>query len=841
MEAEKMAKAYDPHTVEETIIQKWEQASFLNPDKTEGKPFSIVFPPANVTGVLHLGHALTTAIQDTLVRFRRMQGYKTVYIPGTDHAAIATQAKVEAELYKKEKKTRRDFSPEEFLQLVKNFAQESQTTILGQLKRLGASVDWSRLAYTMDDQRSLAVRTAFKKLYDLGLIYRGHRLVNWDPKLQTNVSDEEIQWQEEITKFYYLKYGPFTIGTARPETKIGDKYVVMHPDDKRYAQYKDGDTFTAQWINGPVTATIIKDESIDPEFGSGVMTITPAHDAADYAIAKKHNLDIKPIIDLKGLLMPEAGELAGVHIKKARPRIVEILQAKGLVEKIDEKYIHRIATNSRGGGIIEPQIREQWFVAVEKPFPLEHSELNGITAGSTVTLKQLMRTVVESGQIKIIPGYFDKTYYHWIDNLQDWCISRQIIFGHRIPVWYCGSPAKRMGFAGDVVAQVLDSKTKTYRLRDHGFAVGDTVAFEDSAQKKIFGRGTITEIRTAKVSEIDLQDKEHWKTYNNVNEVIAAFKRHYPEREVTTDTTVWIYTYTFDKNTNKSECGSTIVSVEQPSHCSHCGSNNLAQDPDTLDTWFSSGLWSFSTLGWPQQSPDLKTFHPLSVMETGYDIIFFWVARMILFSTALLGQIPFHHVYLHGLVRDEHRQKMSKSKGNAVDPLEVLNTYGTDALRFALLFANAGGTDMAFSPDRVKGMKHFANKIWNIARYIVRSVDDVTSVSQNPEAKTQADKEILEKLNQTITAVTTNLETFQFHEAAQALYQFTWHELADKYIEVSKTQLTDEGLQENTKAILVHVLHNTLRLLHPFVPFITEHIWGILYPTKVLATQAWPK
>lgn len=722
MSTAEIPKAYEPKEVEEAILAKWEKADIGNPEKqkSNAKPFAMVFPPANVTGVLHLGHALTVAVEDTIIRFRRMQGYKTLYIPGTDHAAIATQAKVEAELYKKEKKSRRDFAPEEFLNMVKDFALNSQHTILSQLKRLGASVDWSRLAYTMDEKRSMAVRTAFKQLYDMGLIYRGHRLVNWDPKLQTNVSDEEVEWKEEVASFYYLKYGPFTIGTARPETKVGDKYVVMHPDDKRYAQYKDGDTFTAQWINGPVTATIIKDESVDPEFGTGVMTITPAHDAADYEIAKRHNLDIKPIIDLKGILMPHAGELAGIHIKKARPIIVEKLQAKGLVEKIDDKYVHRIATNSRGGGMIEPQVREQWFMAVDRPFTLTNSEIERVESGATVTLKQLLRIVVDSGQIKIIPNYFDKTYFHWIDNLQDWCISRQILFGHRIPVWY--------------------------------------------------------------------KDGE---TYCGINA---------PEGEG------WI------------------------------------QDSDTLDTWFSAGLWSFSTLGWPEKNEDLKTFHPLAVMETGYDILFFWIARMILMSTSLLGQVPFKTVYLHGLVRDERKQKMSKSKGNAVDPLDVLNTYGTDALRLALMYASGGGTDMAYSPDRVKGMKHFANKLWNIMRYILGNMaGEFPQLEAAPQAVTQADKDILEKLDIATKTVTGQLEAFQFHEAAQAIYQFTWHEFADVYIEASKTQLQNEAQKENTLLVLAWCLRVTLKLLHPFIPFVTEHIWGMLYPGKVLALESWPK
>ncbi len=717
---------YDHTLVEDSINRKWEESQIFNPDRQgTGEPFSMVFPPANVTGVLHLGHALTISIQDIIIRFKRMQGFRTLYLPGTDHAAIATQAKVEADLYKKEKKTRRDFSREDFLKLVEQFAETSQTTILNQLKQLGASVDWSRLAYTLDEKRTLAVRTAFMRLYELGLIYRGSRLVNWDPKLQTNVSDDEMLWKEETTNFYYLKYGPFTIGTARPETKFGDKYVVMHPDDERYRAYKHGQKIKLEWINGPITATIIKDDVVDRDFGTGVMTITPAHDATDYDIAKRHGLDTEPVIDLRGCLLPIAGEFAGQHISKARAVIVEKLKGKGLLDTVESAYVHRIATNSRGGGIIEPQIREQWFIGVDRPFRLVQSDITGISAGVEITLKQLMRQVVVSGQIKIIPAHFSKTYFHWIDNLRDWCISRQVIFGHRIPVWY--------------------------------------------------------------------------------------------------------------KN-GKMFCGITAPT-----------DGGWEQDPDTLDTWFSSGLWTFSTLGWPEQTADFKLFHPTSVLETGYDILFFWVARMILMSGALIGQIPFKTVYLHGLVRDAEKQKMSKSKGNVIDPLEVMGKYGTDALRFALVYANSGGTDMAFTEDRVRGMKHFSNKLWNIARFVMTNtlVDDAESESisaSDPLATpTEADRLILEKLKVATVEITRHLESFRFNEAAQAVYQFIWHELADKYLEASKVQLRDPALSSNTKHILQYCLKQSLKLLHPFMPFITEHIWGLLTDDTLLATESWPK
>lgn len=739
---EELPKSYDASAVEADIYQKWTDSGYFNPDNLPDaknrKPFTITMPPPNVTGVLHIGHALFLTIQDILIRFRRMQGRKALWLPGTDSAAIATQAKVENDLYKKENKTRHDFSREEFVKMVNDYALASQETILSQIKRMGASTDWSRLAYTLDEPRVRAVNAAFKKMYEDGLIYRGNRLVNWDPKLQTNVSDDEIEWKEETTNFYYLKYGPFTIGTARPETKFGDKYVVMHPLDKRYEQYKHGDQIEVEWINGKITATIIKDEAADMEFGTGVMTITPAHDATDYEIAQRHGLDIEPVIDLRGILLPIAGDLAGQHIKKARPLIIETLRAKGLVEKIDENYTHRIATNSRGGGIIEPQIREQWFIDVNREFRIKNNEL-GIQEGSLVTLKHVMRHVVESGQIEIIPDHFKKIYYHWIDNLRDWCISRQILFGHQIPVWY--------------------------------------------------------------------------------------------------------------------KDGQTLCDVEAPNE------EGWTRDSDTLDTWFSSGLWTFSTLGWPNETPDLKTFHPTDVLETGYDILFFWVARMVLMSTYHLGQVPFRTVYLHGLVRDKDRQKMSKSKGNIIDPLGVIDTYGTDALRFALVFSTAAGTDIPLAEDKIKGMKHFGNKLWNIARFIMTNADASVfpGISSEPGTEdwilnqvqndklTEADREILDKLNTTIKSVSSNLEKFNLHEAAQEIYQFTWHELADIYIEKSKEQLNNEATKQNTVAILIHCLIAILKLLHPFMPFITEHIWGLLNERgllekkELLIVASWPK
>jgi valyl-tRNA synthetase len=717
-----LPKTYNPKETEDKIYKLWEESGFFNPDNLPGrqaglpgKPYSIVMPPPNVTGVLHLGHALMLVIEDILIRYHRMLGRKTLWLPGTDHAAIATQAKVEEILYKKEGKTKHDFGRDEFLKRVRDYAKESHDTIVSQIKRMGASCDWSREAYTLDEERTIAVRTAFKKMYEAGLIYRGARIVNWDPKLQTTVSDDEIEWKEEKTPLYYLQYGSFVIATARPETKFGDKYVVMHPDDKRYTHYKNGQKIELEWINGPITATIIKDPIIDMEFGTGAMTITPWHDNTDFEIAQRHNLDKEQIIDFNGKLLPIAGEFAGIHIKKARPLIVEKLKSRGLLVKIDENYIHRVAANSRGGGMIEPQIKEQWFVDVNKKFEKHGQETN---------LKKLMRDAVESGRIKIIPERFEKIYFHWIDNLRDWCVSRQIWYGHQIPVWYRNSE---------------------------------------------------------------------------------------------------IY------------CGLTQPEGE-----------GWQQDPDTLDTWFSSGLWTFSTLGWPsaagkpEKTKDLQTFHPTDVLETGYDILFFWVARMILMTEYLLGDIPFRTVYLHGLIRDKDRQKMSKSKDNIIDPLGVIDAYGTDALRFALIFSTAAGNDIPLAEEKIKGMKHFANKLWNIARFVLANTDGLEN--EKPEVVTENDKKILETLNNTIDNATKNINNFDLHQAAQEIYQFTWHEFADKYLEQSKDQLANEETKQNTQKVLGYTLMNILKLLHPFMPFVTEEIYSKipLKKTGLLMVAPWP-
>ena len=717
------SKPYDPKTQEPRMYDLWLKSGFFTPEnlpERHTEPFTIVLPPPNVTGTLHMGHAAMLAIEDILIRFERMRGKKTLWIPGTDHAAIATQEKVEKELYKKEGKTRHDLGREEFLRRVETFAQESHDTIVNQVKKIGCSLDWSREAFTLDEPRSLAVRTAFKRMYDTGLIYRGHRIVNWDPKLQTTVSDDEVEWKEERAPFYYITYGPFVIGTARPETKFGDKYVVMHPDDERYKQYTHGQKFEVEWINGPITATVIKDAAIDPAFGTGVMTITPWHDATDFDIATRHNLEREQIIDTKGKLLDIAGEFAGQHISKARPLLVEKLKARGLIQKIDENYTHRIAINSRGGGTIEPQILEQWFVDVNKKFTLPRSNIESIPAGQETTLKELILTVIRSGQIKILPERFEKIYFHWVENLRDWCISRQLWYGHRVPVWYKG--------------------------------------------KEVY-------------VDVTPPQGEGWE-----------------------------------------------------------------QDPDTLDTWISSGLWTFSTLGWPKDTEDIKTYHPTNVLETGYDIIFFWVARMILMTGFLLGDIPFHTVYLHGLVRDAKGQKMSKSLGNIIDPLTMSEKYGADATRLSLIIGNAPGNDLKLSEDKVRGYRNFANKIWNASRFVLQNLDGFDPTTTYPLM--EKDKEILAELEKTVEEITADMEEYRFYMAAEKAYHYFWHTFADKIIEEAKPRLKSAEASDKASAqhTLYQVLTTMLKVLHPFIPFVTEAVWGqIPNPDKnMLIIEKWP-
>jgi len=712
---EKFLKPYDPRTTEERIYKLWEESGFFNPDvcvkkgitKKDAETFSIVLPPPNVTGYLHTGHALMLVIEDIMVRHARMQGKNTLWLPGTDHAAIATQAKVE-KILEKEKIRKTDLGREKFLERVQKFAQDSHETIVNQAKRMGASLDWSREAFTLDEKRNLAVKTAFKQMYDDGLIYRGHRIVNWDPKGQTTISDDEIVYEEKKSKFYTFKYGPFEIGTARPETKFGDKYVVMHPDDKRYEQYKHGQKIELEWINGPMTATIIKDTAAEMEFGTGVMTITPWHSHIDFQLAEKYKLEKEQIIDQFGKLLPIAEEFAGMKISDAREKIVEKLKSKGLLISVDENYINRIATAERTGGIIEPQIMKQWFIDVNKK----------IQARNDKSLKELMLEPVRDGKIKILPNHFEKVYFNWIENLRDWCISRQIWYGHRIPVWY---------------------------RRDEVYC------------------------------GINAPEEDGWE-----------------------------------------------------------------QDPDTLDTWFSSGLWTFSTLGWPKNTNDLKKYHPTTVLETGHDILFFWIARMVLMSQYLLGEIPFKNVYLHGMIRTADGKKMSKSLGDkAIDPLAIIDKYGNDALRMAMIIGNTPGNDLKLNENDIRGYGKFMNKIWNASRFVIEKTGDL-DIKNLPKLD-EEDAVSAKELEDLLKEVSNEMTEFRFSLVAEKLYHYFWHTFADITIERSKKKILENNNADSAKALIYTQLRTLLIALHPFVPFVTEEIWQSMgNKEKLLMVEKWP-
>jgi valyl-tRNA synthetase len=726
----KLPKTYEPGLYESDIYALWEKSGAFMADPTSKKErFSIAMPPPNETGTLGIHHSIFLTLQDIMARYNRMLGKDVLWLPGTDHAALAVNAIIEKKLTE-EGTNKHEVGRDVFLERTREFVAQSRGTMLGQMRAMGASCDWSRLKYTLDPTLSRAVNEVFVKMYGDGLIYRGHRIVNWDPNLETNVSDDEVEYAEEATKFYTFKFGPFEIATARPETKFADKYVVMHPDDKRYKKYKHGDTFDVEWINGPVTATVIKDTSVDPSFGTGVMTITPWHSMVDFEIAERHKLDKVQVIDFHGKLLPVAGEFAGMPIAEARPKIVEKLQAKGLLLKTDENYVHNIARNERGKGIIEPQIRLQWFIDVNKPVV--------DWKGKQQSLKEVLQNVIREGDITLLPERFDKIYFHWIDNLRDWCISRQIWWGHRIPAWYRTD---------------TDGKLETF------------------------------------------------------------------------------------------------VGLQPPTDESE-GWNEWEQDPDTLDTWFSSALWTWSTLLDPtlaedyslsledllRMSPDFQAYHPTSVLETGWDILFFWVARMILSTTYATGQVPFKTVYLHGLIRAEDGKKMSKSRPETViNPLDVIPKYGTDALRMALIMGVSPGNDQNWGWGKVEANRNFCNKLWNIARYTEGVIDESYEPGKNPSPKTVADHWVLYKLQQETQSISEYLDAYRFSEAYERLYHFIWDDVADWYVEASKSQ--------ESREVLGYVLENVLKLAHPFAPFVTETIWQTLYggTDSLLITSSWPK
>jgi valyl-tRNA synthetase len=887
-----LPKAYEPKNYEDKIYAQWEDSGFFNPDisvarhitKPEAPYFSIVLPPPNVTGTLHMGHAVMLAVQDAMVRYHRMKGDRTVWVPGTDHAAIATQSKVEKLILEKEGKSKYDLGREEFLKRVEKFAQESRDTIVNQSKKMGASLDWSREAYTLDQERNLAVRTVFKKMYDDGLIYRGHRIVNWDPKGQTVISDDEIVYEERKNKFFTFKYGPFEIGTARPETKFGDKYVVMHPDDKRYKKWEHMQKITVEWINGPIEATIIKDSMIDMEFGTGVMTITPWHSHEDFALAEKYKLDKEQIIDKDGRLLPVAQEFSGMKISEAKDKIVEKLKAKGLLVSVDENYINRVATAERTGGVIEPQVMEQWFIDVNKPV----AERGG------KTLKELMQEVVKNKQVEIVPERFEKTYFHWIDNLRDWCISRQIWFGHQIPVWYRGEeifvgvqapegdgwaqdtdtldtwfssglwtfstlgwPVTTVGFvrhgeAENNVSLTVSNDIDRYPLTETGKKQIMELAEQLRGQQyeRIIASPILRTKQTAEIIsavlgipvEFDDRIKEvGFGEYNHRAEVEVEQQRARNGWMVQTPFNMEPYvllrerTHACMNDVIARYAGRKILMVSHGDTLAvlkQFGTDTYTNELGVLQKRGTCDVRQFDAGG--RQVNDLAVFHPTSVMETGYDILFFWVARMILMTTYTLGVVPFKTVYLHGLVRDEQGRKMSKSLGNIIDPLDMIAKYGTDATRLSLLLGNTPGNDMKLSEEKIAGFRNFTNKLWNISRFMLINISEPKMDIQEPKAKTLADEWILEKLNIIINKTSENIEKFNFALAGDELRDFTWGDLADWYLEIAKVE---GGKSE----ILNYILNTILKLWHPYMPFVTETIWQEVYGAEhMLMVEQWP-
>jgi valyl-tRNA synthetase len=709
-------KTYNPRIVEDRIYAMWEEGGYFRADvDRDREPFCIVIPPPNVTGQLHMGHALDETYQDILVRWRRMQGYNALWVPGTDHAGIATQARVEDHIRETEGKTRHDLGREEFLRRTWAWKEEYGGRILNQLKKLGASVDWSRERFTMDEGCSRAVREVFVRLYEKGLIYQGNYSVNWCPQCSTTLSDIEVEHAEHEGKLWHIRYpladgsGYAQVATTRPETMLGDTAIAVNPEDERYAHLV-GKTAILPLMNREIP--IVADSYVDMEFGTGMVKVTPAHDPNDFEIGLRHNLPQIQVIGRNAVMTEEAGQYAGLERYECRRRVVEDLEKLGLLVKVEDHH-HAVGECYRCGTVVEPLVSKQWFVKMEP-------------------LARRARQVVEEGQIRFIPERFTKQYLHWMENIRDWCISRQLWWGHRIPVWYC------------------------------------------------------------------------------------------------------------------QDCGDVFAAAEDPSACRKCGSENIVQDPDVLDTWFSSALWPFSTLGWPEQTPELEHFYPTSVLVTGFDIIFFWVARMIVMGLEFMDDVPFRDVLIHGLVRDALGRKMSKSLGNGIDPIEVIEEYGADALRFNLVIGVAPGNDMRFIPEKVEAYRNFANKIWNASRFALMHLKGFEPAASFAGLELAVpDRWILSRLQYTVEELTRLLERYEIGEGARLLYDFVWSELCDWYIELVKPRLyghEGEGSRFAAQQTLWFVLQNTLQLLHPYMPFITEEIWQNLpHDGETIVLAPWPE
>ena len=704
-------KVYDPKQVEDKTYRFWQDGGYFhaepNPDK---KPYTIVIPPPNITGRLHMGHALDETLQDILIRWRRMQGYEALWLPGTDHASIATEAKI-VEAMRQEGVTKEQLGREGFLERAWAWKREYGGHILDQLKKLGSSCDWQRERFTLDEGCSRAVREVFVRFFEQGLIYRGERIVNWCPHCLSTISDIEVEYEEKDGFFWHINYpivgtdDVLEIATTRPETLLGDTAVAVHPDDERY-KHLIGKMVLLPIVNKQIP--IVADEYVEMDFGTGVVKITPAHDPNDFEVGLRHGLPIVNVMNDDATINGNGGKYQGLTREECRRQIVKDLEDGGFLKAV-EPYKHNVGSCYRCGSVIEPRVSKQWFVKME---PLAKPAIEA----------------VRSGRTRFIPERFDKIYFNWMENIKDWCISRQLWWGHRIPAWYCAG------------------------------------------------------------------------------------------------------------------CGEMVVSRETPQTCPKCGSHRLEQDPDTLDTWFSSALWPFSTLGWPDDTPELRYFYPTDTLVTGYDIIFFWVARMIFSGLAHMDEAPFKTVLIHGLVRDAQGRKMSKSLGNGIDPLEIIDRYGADALRFTLATGNSPGNDMRFSDEKVNASRNFANKIWNASRFILMNLSDGVKPGL-PETLNIEDKWVLSKYRTLVREVTDNLEKFELGLAVQKLYDFIWDILCDWYIELCKSRLQAGGeTSEAAQRVLVYVMTGTLKLLHPFMPFITEEIWQALpHDGESIMVAPWPQ
>lgn len=721
-----MDKQYNPKETEAKIYKLWEESGFFDPDKlppSNGRerkdPFCIIMPPPNANGSLHLGHAVFVTLEDLMIRFWRLRGKAALWLPGADHAGFETQVVFEKKL-EKEGRNRFEIPREQLYQETLEFTLANKKAMEDQLRELGASCDWSREKFTLDPDIIKIVYDNFRKLYDDGLAYRDVRPVNWCTKHQTSLSDLEVKYEERKDPLYYMKYGPLTLATVRLETKFGDTAVAVNPRDERYQKYV-GQTIDIETVIGPAKIKVIADEHVDPAFGTGVVKITPAHDPDDFEVGQRHGLEVKEVIDQYGKLNEKAGPYAGMKVLEARAKIAEDMQKKGLIEKIDENYTHTVGHCYKCGTILEPRILPQWFIAVNKA---------GTQSGKTLAKDAV--AAVKKGQVKFASESFEKIFYHWMANIRDWNISRQIVWGIRIPAWYC------------------------------------------------------------------------------------------------------------------TDCQEVMVSPDSPpTECLKCHSENIKQDSDVFDTWFSSGQWPFATLK-ASRTGDFEKYYPTSVMETGWDILFFWVARMIMLGLYFTDKVPFSDVVLHGLVRDKDKQKMSKSKGNAVDPLGVVSEYGADALRMALVFGASMGTDISFREDKIVAHKKFANKIWNAARFALQSLgQDFDPAKIKPEYS-DSDTWILGELKKSAAKITQDIKKFEFHEAAQEIYHFFWHSFCDKCIEDVKNRIK-EPVSEIDKAtaqlVLWRVLIDSLKLLHPFMPFLTEAIYQEMphHSQKALIVEEWPE